>query len=247
MRLPRDFRPQQVYGVTQRGNRGQWVYVDAEDFAKAVELMRRYAPRHGVKVHVWCLVHNHGHWVFEASSKESISNLMRDMQGPYSRYLNKKYAKEPWRLLGVLRGRKRGKKFSKYLRMGPVNWSPRFDAVHLDAKGLREFMRYAELNPVRAGLVKRAERWKWSSAAAHFAGSDAEGLLCLEQWSHFFGNPETAAADWQAYVEGPVEEEAANRARLLVLRANAPYNRPTRWVAPAPVAVMSVGAASPPT
>ena len=63
MRLPRDFRPQQVYGVTQRGNRGQWVYVDAEDFEKAMELMRRYAPRHGVTVHVWCLVHNHGHWM----------------------------------------------------------------------------------------------------------------------------------------------------------------------------------------
>ena len=26
--------------------------------------------------------------------------------------------------------------------------------MHLDAAGLREFMRYAELNPVRAGLVK---------------------------------------------------------------------------------------------
>ena len=39
-----------------------------------------------------------------------------------------------------------------------------------------------------------------------------------------FVNPQTA--DWQAYVEGPIAEEAANRARLLVLR-NAPYNRPT--------------------
>ena len=65
MRLPRDFRPQQVYGVTQRGNRGQWVYVDAQDFAKALALMRHYAAKHGVKVHVWSLVHNHGHWVFE--------------------------------------------------------------------------------------------------------------------------------------------------------------------------------------
>ena len=127
--------------------------------------------------------------------------------------------------------------------MGPVNWSPRFDAVHLDAKGLREFMRYAELNPVRAGLVKRAERWRWSSAKAHFAGSDVSGLLCLEQWLWFFGNPETAAADWQAYVEGPIAEEEANRARLAALRVNAPYNRPRRWMAPLPRVEVAVGAA----
>ena len=111
--------------------------------------------------------------------------------------------------------------------MGPVNWSPRFDAVPLDMKGAREFMRYAELNPLRAGLVKRAERWEWSSAAAHFAGSDDEGLLCLEQWLNFFGNPATAAADWRTYVEGPGEEEVANRVRLAALRLRmAPHNRP---------------------
>ena len=247
MRLPRDFRPQQLYGVTQRGNRGQWVYVDDKDFEKAISLMRLYAPRHGVKVHVWSLVHNHGHWVFEASSKESISNLMRDMQGPYSRYLNKRYAKEPWRLLGVLRSRGRGKKFSKYLRMGPVNWTPRFDAVFLDAAGAKEFMRYAELNPVRAGLVKRAERWDWSSASAHFAGTDDGGMLCLAQWKWFFGNPETAAPNWKAYVEAPMAEEQANRVRLAAVRlACAPFNRPRGWVAP-PLRWVEVAVGAAPT
>ena len=32
--------------------------------------------------------------------------------------------------------------------------------------------RYVELNPVRAGLVKRAEQWPWSSARAHMGGRD---------------------------------------------------------------------------
>ena len=210
--------------------------------------MKHYAAKYGVKVHVWCLVHNHGHWVFEASSRESISSLMRDVQGQYSRYLNQKYAKEPWRLWGVLRSRGKGKKFSKYLRAGPVNWTPRFDAVFLDAAGLKEFMRYVELNSVRAKLVKRAERWRWSSAKAHFAGTDVEGSLCLEQWRWFFGNPETAAADWQAYVEAPMEEEQANRARLAALRqVNAPYNRPRGWMAPLPLPGVKVAAGAAPT
>ena len=60
--------------------------------------------------------------------------------------------------MGLLRARKRGKRFSKYLRMGPVNWTPRFDAVHLDAKGLREFMRYAENNRAPRRVVTQRVR-----------------------------------------------------------------------------------------
>ena len=99
MRPERDFRPQQLYGVTQRGNQGQWVYRDDQDFRKALDLMERYLARYGVNIHGWCLIHNHGHWIFEASSEDSISNLMRDMQSCYSRYLNLKYQKQPWKLL----------------------------------------------------------------------------------------------------------------------------------------------------
>ena len=87
MRPPRDYRPQQLYAVTQRGNGGQWVYRDTQDFEKALELMGRYAKRYRVAIHGYCLLHNHAHWIFEASTPESISNLMRDMQGRYSFYL----------------------------------------------------------------------------------------------------------------------------------------------------------------
>ena len=48
MRPVRDFRPQQLYGVTQRGNQGQWVYRDDQDFRKALDLMAHYAARYGV-------------------------------------------------------------------------------------------------------------------------------------------------------------------------------------------------------
>ena len=37
-------------------------------------------------------------------------------------------------------------------------------------------VRYVERNPVRAGLVVRAEEWSWSSAAAH-CGLRADRLL----------------------------------------------------------------------
>ncbi len=59
MRALRDFRPGQIYGVTQRGNRGQWVYADAEHFTEALRLMGKYARRYEVRIHGWALMHNH--------------------------------------------------------------------------------------------------------------------------------------------------------------------------------------------
>ncbi len=233
MRPVRDFRPQQLYGVTQRGNQGQWVYRDDQDFQQALDLMGKSAARYGVNIHGWCLMHNHGHFIFEASSEDSISNLMRDMQGCYSRYLNKKYRLEPWLLLAPLTvyGRRARKMYSSYRRAGPVNWTPRFDAVFLDGAGFRSFLRYVENNPVRAHLVRRATEWKWSSARAHCAGTNAAGVLCLDVWRHLFGNPAAAAEAWTTFLEGPAEEVRRNAGRL-----PGPYNRVVGWAMP-PVTV----------
>ena len=183
-------------------------------------------------------MHNHGHWIFEASSEDSISNLMRDMQGVYSRYLNRRYQKEPWKLLAplTLYGRRARKMYSPYRRAGPVNWTPRFDATFLDGAGFRSFLRYLENNPVRARMARRATDWAWSSARAHCAGTDAGGVLCLDVWRHLFGNPAAATEAWTEFLEGPIEEVRRNAGRRAV-----PYNR-VAWASP----VVTLRAGSPP-
>ena len=158
MRWPRDFRRGRLYGVTQRGNNGQWIYIDKQDFLWGLTLMRKCAVRYAVLVHGWCLMHNHGHWIFEAADEESISNLMRDMQSQYSRYLNQRYRKRPWVLLGKL-GTKKPRGFTRYLRAGPVNWAPRFDSEWLQGSaGLANFLRYIELNRAPRSAVTQRVR-----------------------------------------------------------------------------------------
>jgi len=229
VRPPRDYRPRQLYAVTQRGNGGQWVYRDTQDFEKALELMGRYAKRHRVGIHGYCLLHNHAHWIFEASTPESISNLMRDMQGRYLFYLNRKYKRTPWLLIAPLYGCKDTDHFSPYLRMGPTNWTPRHDARFLDSKGFREFLRYIENNPVEAGLVRRPTDWPWTRATAHLADHDADDLLTLDQWRQIFGNPATVAHDWQVYLNGPREEAQHNSARTRLLHTGSRHNRPVNF------------------
>ena len=64
-------------------------------------------------------------------------------------------------------------------------------------------MAYVERNPVRAGMVRRAAEYAWSSAGAHLTGMDGYGILDMQWWQregrgdweeHLeMGNPETAA------------------------------------------------------
>jgi hypothetical protein len=50
----------------------------------------------------------------------------------------------------------------------------RFGAMVMDEPHLLAAARYIALNPVTAGLVRRAEDWPWSSARAQLAGEDDE-------------------------------------------------------------------------
>jgi putative transposase len=63
-------------------------------------------------------------------------------------------------------------------------------------------MRYVERNPLRAGLVRRAESWRWSSLWQRVQGS-AGGLLDE--------GPVPLSADWLDHVNRPEAELAAVR------------------------------------
>ena len=54
----------------------------------------------------------------------------------------------------------------------------RFASVAMDEFHLLAAVSYVSLNPVRAGLVKYAADWAWSSARAHLAGKD-DGLVTV--------------------------------------------------------------------
>jgi putative transposase len=55
-------------------------------------------------------------------------------------------------------------------------WQGRYFSCVLDDPHMWACVRYVERNPMRAGVVERAEDWPWSSAAAH-CGRRADPLL----------------------------------------------------------------------
>lgn len=59
-------------------------------------------------------------------------------------------------------------RFNRQRRMKEHVWQGRYFSAPLDEAYLWATLPYVERNPVRAGMVRKAERHRWTSAVAHF-------------------------------------------------------------------------------
>lgn len=78
-------------------------------------------------------------------------------------------------------------------------------------------VKYVEMNPVRAGIVNRAEDWPWSSARAHVFGIDDPLFTNMP----IFSDP-GAIENWGAWLSDGIDEK-----RMDTIRRNTMTGRPT--------------------
>ena len=142
-RLRRVFAPKLPHHVTQRGNRKADVYRDRQDQEVYLRLLLERSRQHSFDILCYCLMTNHIHLVMVPHQEDSLSKGLRDTHGLYATYFNRKYG-----LTGHL-------------------WQGRFYSCLLDNPHLWTAVRYVERNPVRAGMVQKAEWYPWSSASSH--------------------------------------------------------------------------------
>jgi len=156
--------------VTQRGNRGADVFFTSQDRQRYLELLGRYAAERGLGIIAYCLMTNHVHLVAVPPEPYVLGAVLKPVHLRYAQHVNWT-RKEHGRL-----------------------WQGRFYSCPMDDAHALAAIRYVEQNPVRAGLVNRAEDYAWSSAAAHCGQrgdallSDPSGLLertGIEDWSRW--------------------------------------------------------------
>ena len=196
-RLARLVVPGHPHHVTQRGNRRQEVFFSDDDYRAYLDLMAEGCETAGTEVWAYALMPNHVHLIMVPSHEDGLRAAIGEAHRRYTRQVN---LREGW--TGHL-------------------WQERFHSFAMTPEHCLAAARYVELNPVSAGLVKRPERWKWSSAKAHLKGQD-DGLVrvapLLEQ-----------AGDWKAWLADGVEELERKR-----LEAHLNTGRPlgdARWIA----------------
>jgi putative transposase len=131
--------------------------------------MAESCQEYRVVVWAYCLMPNHAHLIAVPPSSDA---LRRAIGGAHVRYTREVNRREGW---------------SGYL------WQGRFASFPMDERHTVVAARYIELNPVRAGLVARAEEYRWSSARAHLIGRDdrlvsvSPLLSRMPKWAAFLG------------------------------------------------------------
>ncbi len=83
-------------------------------------------------------------------------------------------------------------------------WQGRFFSSPLDEDYMGAAIRYVELNPVRARIVRKAENYRWSSAAAHCGLRSDATLSSKPQWVRTLSD----VRSWSAWLrEGDEPDE----------------------------------------
>jgi len=120
-------------------------------------------------------------------SQDALENVFRPLHTRYAQHVN------------------RARKWKGHL------WQGRFFSSALDERYLWAALRYVERNPVRARIVRKAEYYRWSSAAAH-CGLREDATLTYDE-RYWLRQLESVGdrSEWLAEDDRPDEIEALRR------------------------------------
>lgn len=199
------------YHLINRGNGRARVFHGAVDYQEFLKLMTAAGDRLPMRLLAYCLMPNHFHLVLWPREDGEVSRWMQ------------------WLMTAQVRRHHRRHGSDGHL------WQGRFKAFPIQRDGhLLSVLRYVERNPLRAGLVARAEAWPWSSlGAADRAdpGDSADATSVAGAFEPALGpalgpplhaGPLPRPANWRAWVN---EAEAPDQ--LAALRRS--VNRSAPW------------------
>jgi putative transposase len=155
-RKPRRQEPGLTYHVFTRAIRDEPIYQHEFDRLEFLRLLRETVRRLGWICHAYCEMTTHYH-LLVTTPEPNLAAGMQWLNSRHAEYFNHRYG---------LRG---------HLFRG------RYGAVTVEEDGhfLVE-LRYVVLNPVRAGICTRPERWPWSSYPAMLGLTKPPDFLTIE-------------------------------------------------------------------
>ncbi len=148
--------PDALYHVTARGDRREDIFEDDDDRRAFLQTLSQVVSQFNWLCYAYCLMDNHYHLLIQTPDG-NLSKGMRQLNGVYTQASNRRHQ-----------------------RVGHL-FQGRFKAILVDSDAyLLELARYVVLNPVRAGMVKKAAQWPWSSYRASLGLAAAETWLAVD-------------------------------------------------------------------
>jgi putative transposase len=132
--------PNTLHHITQRGNRGDNVFLQKEDYRTYLDILKEQCNRFNVSIYSYCLLPNQIHLILAPKEAELMARAVGETHRRYTNHIN---ARENWN----------GHLFQN-----------RFFSYAMDEQhGLRA-ARFIENLPVTLKIAPKPENYLWSSA-----------------------------------------------------------------------------------
>jgi putative transposase len=186
-RPPRNAEGGLVYHALNRANAGLVMFDDDDDYGPFERVLDEAVTRYEMRLLAYCVLPSHFHLVVCPHADGDLSRFMRWLTMTHT---------QRWHA-------KRRSAGSGHLYQGRFKSFPVQDDAHFVT-----VCRYVEANALRAGLVERAEDWRWGSLWRRSVAQRGSPGPRLSPW------PVARPRGWVGRVNGPMsaaEEEAMQR------------------------------------
>ena len=156
-----------IYHIMLRGINQQQIFEDEEDSFRFLETLSKYKEQCGYEIYAYCLMGNHVHILLK-EGKENLTLVLKRIAGSFVYWYNWKY-------------RRSGHLFQDRFKSEPVDDDAYFLTV----------LRYIHQNPIKAGLSKSVDGYKFSSYNEYINKSNLVnvdfclGIINKEQFIEF--------------------------------------------------------------
>jgi REP element-mobilizing transposase RayT len=175
--------PGAFYHVMNRGAGRKDIFEHDDHRFLFLELLREIHETFKVEVHAYCLMDNHYHLLLE-TPLGNLGRAMRHLNGVYTQRYNRLMTTD-----------------------GPL-FRGRYKAIVVDADDyLLSVSRYIHRNPVEAGMVRKAQRYPWSSYPAYVGKRVAPEWLTVQTTLNMIGQRRQMQR-YQAFVEMGLDDDA---------------------------------------
>lgn len=189
-----------AYHVMNRGNEKSVIFHEEKDYLYFIKILQNYTRDDLVSIYHWVLMPNHYHLLLEINMPEKLSKVMAGIARSYVHYHHKKYDSA-----GHL-------------------WQGRFKSQPVEKE--RYFLscgRYIERNPVKAGLVRDAEDYPYSSAR-YYVSHFPDGLTTSDPlFDTFGGDIKEQAEGYRTFLRAFDAEEEERFERFEILLGSAEF------------------------
>ena len=197
-RLPRIDVPGIPQHLIVRGNNRSLMFRDDADRCIFLGFLERALADCACDLHAYVLMPNHVHFLATGHVQGELSELIQRIGTKFARLMNLR-----WDRTGTL-------------------FEGRFRSSLVDSESyLLACMRYIDLNPVRAGMVRRPEDFRWSSYSSNATGAPGGYLVPHEIYLRLGGTSEERGSAYRALVAAGVPDEDLARIRESVTKCRA--------------------------